>query len=261
MLLHGWGDCSERLLHVARHIEHAGFSGVVYDQRGHGLSGGRRGDFLAVTDFLEDLAVVRAGLPGGKASPVALIGFSFGGQIAVHAATDGGMPGVAAVGLVGPWFRLRLRASAWQRALAAIASRIVPGLVQETPLHPSQLSRDEDWLQEQTTRSQTFTHRLISARAYTLAVKSGQEALAAAPRVAVPVFAAHGLADPVTDPEATREFMERASSPNKTLQLYDGWLHELHNEPGRQEFLEDLTLWLRATDRLLRHRRGNMASA
>jgi acylglycerol lipase len=65
-------------------------------------------------------------------------------------------------------------------------------------------------------------------------------------RIAVPLLVLHGTADKLTDPEGAQLLYERASSPDKTLRLYEGAYHELVNDlpDTRQAVLADILGWV-----------------
>ena len=56
----------------------------------------------------------------------------------------------------------------------------------------------------------------------------------------------HGTADRLTSPEGTKEFAATAPKELVTLKLWDGYFHEMHNEPiaDRTEFFAYLINWL-----------------
>ncbi|XP_029123769.1 uncharacterized protein [Elaeis guineensis] len=63
-------------------------------------------------------------------------------------------------------------------------------------------------------------------------------------RVDVPFLVLHGTTDTVTDPEGSRRLYEEASSMDKSIKLYKGFLHDLLIEPERDEVMEDIIGWL-----------------
>jgi len=54
----------------------------------------------------------------------------------------------------------------------------------------------------------------------------------------------HGGADRLSDPEGSRMLYEAVSSTDKTLRVYDGFHHEIFNEPGHKQVLTDMEAWL-----------------
>lgn len=65
-------------------------------------------------------------------------------------------------------------------------------------------------------------------------------------RVKVPFLVLHGVADSVTDPDASRKLYKEASSTDKTIHLYEGLLHDLLIEPEREEIMNTIIAWLNA---------------
>ncbi|XP_061956015.1 uncharacterized protein LOC133677894 isoform X3 [Populus nigra] len=59
----------------------------------------------------------------------------------------------------------------------------------------------------------------------------------------VPFLVLHGAADTVTDPAASQKLYEEASSTDKTIQLLEGFLHDLLIEPEREEIMKDIIDW------------------
>jgi len=53
-----------------------------------------------------------------------------------------------------------------------------------------------------------------------------------------------GRPDPVTSTETSIDFYQRLDAPAKELIIYDGLLHELHNDKGRTRVLEDYLAWI-----------------
>ena len=54
----------------------------------------------------------------------------------------------------------------------------------------------------------------------------------------------HGSADRLVSPEGSREFVARAGSRDKTLKIYDGFVHDLVHEPGHEAVLQDIASWI-----------------
>jgi alpha-beta hydrolase superfamily lysophospholipase len=70
------------------------------------------------------------------------------------------------------------------------------------------------------------------------------DTLARAPEVKLPLLLLQGDQDGAVDPAATREFFEKAGSPDKTFKLYPGLYHEIMNETERAQVMEDIVAWL-----------------
>lgn len=63
-------------------------------------------------------------------------------------------------------------------------------------------------------------------------------------KLRVPFLVLHGTADTLTDPGASQKLYEEASSTDKTIKLYEGFLHDLLFELEREGIVEDIMEWL-----------------
>ena len=63
-------------------------------------------------------------------------------------------------------------------------------------------------------------------------------------RFKVPFLVLHGTADTTSDPEASRRLYEEAASTDKTIKLFEGFLHDLLFEPEREMIVEGIIDWL-----------------
>jgi acylglycerol lipase len=64
-------------------------------------------------------------------------------------------------------------------------------------------------------------------------------------RITVPLLVLHGADDMVTDPAGSKSLHREASTPDKSIRLYDGLLHDLLIEPEKEVVLGDIVDWLR----------------
>ena len=62
----------------------------------------------------------------------------------------------------------------------------------------------------------------------------------------LPILMMQGLADAVVVPSATQEFFAQVGSEDKSLRLYEGYYHELHNDLGRERPISAVVDWLNA---------------
>lgn len=66
------------------------------------------------------------------------------------------------------------------------------------------------------------------------------------PLITLPVLILHGLADKVTNPKGSRLFFDTAGSTDKTLKPYDGHVHDLLNDLGKDKVMADILEWIGA---------------
>ena len=63
--------------------------------------------------------------------------------------------------------------------------------------------------------------------------------------IRIPVLLLHGTEDWLSDPAGSDMLYDTLGSPDKTYRRYQGFYHEILNEPGREEVLSDIENWLR----------------
>ena len=66
------------------------------------------------------------------------------------------------------------------------------------------------------------------------------------PLITLPVLILHGTADRVTNPNGSQLFYDTAGSSDKTLKLYDGHVHDLLNDYGKEQVMTDIGGWIEA---------------
>jgi lysophospholipase len=55
-----------------------------------------------------------------------------------------------------------------------------------------------------------------------------------------------GGGDGIVDPSATEDFFKTVAATDKTLKVYEGFYHEVLNEPEKENLLNEITAWLSA---------------
>ncbi|MBA7696015.1 Monoacylglycerol lipase [subsurface metagenome] len=63
-------------------------------------------------------------------------------------------------------------------------------------------------------------------------------------KIYLPILIMHGTVDRLSDPRGSEILYDRVSSRDKTLKLYDGFYHEIFNEPERERVFADMEAWL-----------------
>jgi acylglycerol lipase len=239
LLTHGLGEHSGRYTHVAAALAERGLRIWAYDLRGHGRSDGPRGD-ARYEDLLEDLAHIHAEV-AQTGRPIFLMGHSMGAQLSLSFLLSRPVQCRGAV-IASPWLRLAFVPPLWRTALACIAARIFPRLTQTTSSIAAHLSRDLAHLAA--LPDPDLTHHRVSARLFLALQREGRHLLERAGEFKMPVLFIHGSSDAVTSCAATQEFYERAASLDKRFVLYPEFLHETHNDLGRERVLQEAAEWM-----------------
>lgn len=240
-LIHGHGEHINRYQHVAEAFTRAGYAIQAFDLRGHGQSAGSRGhttdyDTLMndISDFIVDSKNRYPGLP------VFLYGHSMGGNQVINYVlrTPQGLKGVIATG---PWLKLAFAPPAAQLLMAKLLNNIVPSFSLASGLSQEALSRDPEVVRKYA--NDPLVHDKISVRLYTSMYGNGLWALEHAAELKIPMLLMHGSADKLTSAEASREFAKIAGKL-VTLRIWEGFYHEIHNEPEKVEVIQTMIDWL-----------------
>ena len=236
-LAHGHGEHAGRYHHVARAFVRAGFVFLAFDWRGHGRSEGTRGHSPSLGIMLDDVGRLLALAP---ARPRVAYGHSTGGLLVLlRALTEpAGIQGVIATS---PWLRLSFPAPAFKVLMGRMLKGILPAMTAATGLEQAALSHDPAVVAAY--GADPLVHERMSFRLGIDLLNGGEWALAHAAEFRLPILLMHGEADRITDPAATREFFEKASSADKTLRLWPGLYHETHNELEWEKVIEGSTGW------------------
>ncbi|MGV9710672.1 alpha/beta hydrolase [Gordonia sp. NPDC003424] len=239
VIAHGLGEHGRRYGHVVDRLVAAGYAVAVPDHLGHGRSGGKRLRVQHFSDFTNDLDRVIDDVSTDL--PTFLVGHSMGGCIALDYALDhqDKLDGLVLSGAaVVPGADL----SPVAIRLAPLLGRVAPWLP-TTALDSENLSRDplvvEDYNSDPLVTRGKIPAGLGAAMITTM--KSFPQRM---PSMHLPLLVLHGGEDALTDP-AGSEMVERlAGSSDKTLIIYDGFYHEIFNEPEKDRVIGDVVDWL-----------------
>lgn len=236
----GLGEHTGRYIHVGNFFQKAGFNVLGIDVRGQGRSGGTPAQVDRYDQFLED---VRAAIHIVKVFPLFVLGHSFGGQLSLAlAARD--EPNIAGYVVSAPWLALTKPPAAWVLGVASLLNVLYPKCRFPTGIERGHNSSDEAHLDS--LADLDLNHKFITVRAF-FEIAGEARRLLSNPRANAPVLIAQGRPDPVTSVETSIEFYHRLEAPAKELIIYEGFLHELHNEKGRARVLEDYLSWIEKT--------------
>ena len=244
LIHHGFAEYGQRYGHVVDPLVAAGWHVVTFDARGHGNSGGIPVFCKTFEEYVDDLARVVADVKARLPGPLVLLGHSMGGLVVLRLLVDQPRVCDAAV-LSNPALVNKVVIPAWKSLLAIGASRLAPGLQVPSGIPPTDISRDPE--QVKLYQEDPLVHKVATARWYTSFIGAQAQVLArAADLASVRILLLLGTGDRIIDSARTRAFYEQIPGNLHALQVYDGFYHELFNEPlaDRQRVIADLCAWL-----------------
>ncbi|HEX2012062.1 MAG TPA: lysophospholipase [Roseateles sp.] len=254
LIVHGLGEHIGRYEHVAARLNSWGWHVVGHDQRGHGASGGARGDISCSERLLQDLALVIDELRADAllgAGPLVLLGHSMGGLVAASFVAGG--LSVSSGGVLPAWFRpvdalllsspaLDPGMSGFQKLLLTLALPVAPHLALGNGLKPAWISRDAAVVAAY--RNDPLVHDRITPTLASMIAEAGVEVLARAPQWLVPTLLLWAGSDHCVEPDGSADFAAEAPKPLVQAHCFERLYHELFNEPEREQVFARLQAWL-----------------
>jgi alpha-beta hydrolase superfamily lysophospholipase len=241
-IVHGMGEHSGRYAESAAYFNGIGFAVLAFDHRGHGQSEGPRGhapSYQALLDGIDGLLEEAASWH--PTLPVYLWGHSMGGNLVLNHLLRR-KPDIQGAVITAPWLRLALQPKAFQVMLAKAMNVLYPAYTDNSKLPPEYISRDPEAVERY--KNDPLVHYSITARMFLACHNMGQFALEHAGELKTPVLVMHGSGDKLTSVEGSRIFAKHAPKDLCTYTEYDGWYHELHNEPEKLEALTAMADWM-----------------
>jgi alpha-beta hydrolase superfamily lysophospholipase len=241
VLIHGFSAHCANFRHVAQALADASVATLMFDSRGHGRSQGRRGFVRRFTDYSDDLGLVlataRAEVPG---VPVALLGHSQGGTVALDYLTSG-HGSVDGLVLAAPWLALKLKVPVVKLILARLMGQIWPTLTMGNEILPETVSRNPEVLAGWQT--DTLIHHVATPRWFN-EVRLAQTRIIAQPgRLQVPTLLLVAGDDRLVSSDTSLAFAA-AVGPMVEVRQYPGLYHEIFLEPERAGVIADMVHWI-----------------
>lgn len=244
LVVHGLGEHSGRYGNVVEALVPRGYAVYALDHIGHGKSGGEREVIERFEDFTDTLTtylgMVKAWQPG---KPVFLMGHSMGGLIACAYLLDHQAEFRGAV-ISAPAIKVGAAVSGATIVMGKVLSAIAPKMG-VLALDPTGISRDPAVVDAYVSDPLVY-HGKTPARLAAEMLKAMQRVTAEIGTLTVPFIAVQGSEDRLVDPGGAQMLFDGASSKDKTLKVYEGFFHEVFNEPERATVLADVAAWLDA---------------
>jgi alpha-beta hydrolase superfamily lysophospholipase len=240
-IIPGYADYGERYEHVQRAWAERGITSVAIDLRGHGRAEGPRGSCRHWDEYLDDAEELFALLDKHAGKPTFLFGHSFGGVVAaVRAETR--PEGQRALLLSNPFFKLALPASGAKLAAGRLASAFLPFVSVPAGIHGKDLTHDA--ARAKAYDEDPLIFKKANVRYFTENEGAQARAMRGAPSFELPLYVVLGTSDPVVS--GGREFFDAAASKDKTLDVREGLLHEVLNEPEWPAIAGAMADWMLA---------------
>jgi acylglycerol lipase len=240
-IVHGFNSHSGYYERLAEFLARGGIATHALDLRGRGRSSGARCFVRRFSEYVDDIdalvATLRARTP---ALPMFMFGHAAGGIGAcLHVLAK---PGLLA-GLICESIALDAPVHAPRRVLEALA--LVAPRLPALKLNSKQFSRDHQVIADMN-RDPLIRRERQPARTVVELLHASAHLRASLQDIALPLLILHGSADSVTLPSGSEFLHEHAGARDKTLQIFEGYYHDLVNDRGHEHVIERIGEWISA---------------
>jgi alpha-beta hydrolase superfamily lysophospholipase len=227
---------------AAAQLASDGLAVYAVDLRGRGNSDGERFFVESFADYTSDAGgVVSLARAAHLGLPVYLLGHSAGGVVACTYALD---HQDELAGLICESFAFQVPAPDFAIAALKGLSHLAPH-AHVLKLANKDFSRDAAVIAamdaDPLIANETQPTSTVAAMA-----RADDRLKQSFGHITLPVLILHGTADRATKPSGSQFFYDHAGSNDKTLELYDGHVHDLLNDTGKEQVLADIIGWIEA---------------
>jgi len=231
-------------MNVVNYFVPLGYAVYGVDHIGHGKSEGERVYVKRFHDYTKTLKryfdMIRDWQPE---KPIFIIGHSMGGLISAAYLLEH-QDELSGVVLSGPGVKVPDNISQAIIFVAKMLSIVMPktGLTQ---LAAEDISRDPAVVDAYVNDPFVYTGK-ITARLGAELLKTIQYVTEHATEISLPIMIVQGSDDKLVDPSGAQLLYDLVGSGDKTIKIYDGFYHEVLNEPEHEQVLNDVKTWLEA---------------
>jgi alpha-beta hydrolase superfamily lysophospholipase len=240
VICHGVNSHSGYYLWTAQQLLARGLAVYALDLHGRGRSEGERFYLESIKDYVDDVdAVVMLAKSREPGLPVFLLGHSAGGVVSCTYALHHQQK---LAGLICESF-------AFQVAAPDVALAVVKGLAHIAPhVHVLKLKNEEfsriPEVVDAMNSDPLIDGEVQPTQTVAELVRADERLEREFPLITLPVLILHGTADKVTNPKGSQLFYDTAGAKDKTLKLYDGHVHDLLNDLGKEAVIADIIQWV-----------------
>jgi acylglycerol lipase len=242
VICHGVNSHGGQYIRPAEAFADQGFAVTALDLRGRGKSEGERFYVESIDDYVSDLSqTIELARSLHPDLPLYLLGHSAGGVTSVSYALD---YQDRLDGLICESFAFKVYAPDFALKFLEGASHLLPH-AHVLKLKNEDFTRDPERLAELNS-DPLIANEVQPVQTVAALARADERLDREFGRITVPVLILHGTADKATRPEGSQQFFDEAGSKDKTLKLYEGHFHDLLNDIGREQVMEDIISWVGA---------------
>jgi alpha-beta hydrolase superfamily lysophospholipase len=244
LVIHGLAEHCGRYMNIVDYFIPRGYAVYGLDQIGHGKSEGARvyvkqfEEYITTTKTFFDM--VQNWQPNKL---VFIVGHSMGSLIGVMYLLEY-QDELAGAIISGTMVKVPDHVTSATVTMSQVFSTLLPkvGLVGVTAEH---ISSDPAVVDAYVNDPLVYTGK-TTARLAAEMLKAMQSFPSKAAQITLPITILQGGADKLVNVKDSQMLYDMVSSADKSVKIYDGFDHEVYNEPGREEAFADIYAWLEA---------------
>lgn len=246
VIVHGLAEYAARYQAIAQELASRGISTFAFDQIGHGADADPRTHVDHFDLFVDDASDACRGFAARTHGlPLFIWGHSMGAIVALQLAAR---QESALAGLIVSSNSLEIfrRGTKPRSPFFRFASRVLPRVRIPLGLDAAKISHDE--AVQRAYADDPLIPKTASLRLIVEFAQACEDARADAPGIRAPALIVHGGKDAIAPVEGSQVLFDAIGSEDKTLEIFPGLRHEVHNERAadRARFVDLLVSWMLA---------------
>jgi alpha-beta hydrolase superfamily lysophospholipase len=241
MMIHGLGEHSGRYAALAEWFTQRNFAVLAYDQRGHGKSGGAKGDLLRPSDYVAHGLEVLMHFKKALGQRPFLLGHSLGGAVAASMVIERQAP-VAGLILSSPALDPGLKRL--QLILLGLMEKFAPKTAISNGLNAKFISHDPEVVKAY--QSDPLVHSRVTSMPVRWLIDTCERLSVPNRPLMVPTLLMAAQDDRLVNPKGSDSFARHYAEAEMTYHALEGYYHEIFNEDTerREKTLSLLGSWL-----------------
>lgn len=243
VIVHGMGEYGKRYERtVVPGLIRESYAVFSYDQFGHGISDGKKGDNPGFEFLLDSLQTVLGKVEKTYPKlPVFLYGHSMGGNVVINYTLrrKHHLKGAIATS---PFLELAFKPPKWKLSFGKIIDRIMPSLTMPNDLELDALSKDPKEIEAY--EKDPLVHDKVSTRYSLKLMETGQWAIDHASDLSTPMLIIHGTSDRITAFQASKTFADHSKGMATFFPIENGY-HELHHDQEKTILFDRIHDWIK----------------
>jgi len=245
LFLHGFFEHSGRYKKEAKLLNSKGYNLYAYDQRTHGLSGGKYRSFIKdFNSYLQDYKTVISQLDLGTERPFYLMSHSMGGLVVCSYLLESNEMKKNFRGVIfsAPLLVPDSNTAPLLQKLSRVVGSLFPTL-KTIQIDPNHISRDPEEINLYVSDPLNYTDKMYASSGYQL-LKQMKKIQPLLPNFHYPFIVLHGTEDRLAEIKGSRLLYEYARSKDKELIELPKYKHEILKDLNHDIVWSKIITWM-----------------